>query len=98
MSRTQSIKINAISILLLSLFSFSTSWDFSKAGIDWPSSCSSPNQSPIDISLPFTYYKPKLSFSYAKMQTEYMFYNDGNNLILEGDFGFMHYNDDLFLY
>ena len=97
MSRTQSIKINAISILLLSLFSFSTSWDFSKAGIDWPSSCSSPNQSPIDISLPFTYYKPKLSFSYAKMQTEYMFYNDGNNLILEGDFGFMHYNDDLFL-
>lgn len=97
MSRIQSIKINAISILLLSLITYSISWDFSKAGIDWPSSCNSPKQSPIDISLPFTYYKPQLSFSYSKMQTEYMFYNDGNNLILEGDFGFMHYNNDLYL-
>jgi carbonic anhydrase len=34
-----------------------------------------------------------LSFSYSNMMTEYTFYNDGNNLILEGDFGYMKYNN-----
>lgn len=30
------------------------------------------------------------------MMTEYTFYNDGNNLILEGDFGYMLYNDETY--
>ena len=90
-------KIYTVIYIILTLCSVSHSWDFVKAGADWPGKCHGPKQSPIDISLPFTYYKPNLSFSYSKMQTEYMYYNDGNNLIVEGDFGFMNYNDVTYL-
>jgi hypothetical protein len=30
------------------------------------------------------------------MMTEYSFYNDGNNLLLEGDFGYLTYNDKIY--
>ena len=30
------------------------------------------------------------------MMTEYAFYNNGNNLILEGDFGYIIYNNETF--
>ena len=88
---------NTCLFLLLCIISSTYQWDYSLAGMNWPKTCqytsSNKLQAPIDIALPFTYYKPSITFSYSKMQTEYLFYNDGNNLILEGDFGYMTYND-----
>ena len=37
-----------------------------------------------------------MSFFYTNMMTEYLFFNDGNNLILEGDFGYMTMNNVTF--
>lgn len=67
-----------------------------------PTLCTDPNsefydystqtlKSPIDISEPFEYFRPNFTFTYSNMHTEYNFYNDGVNLILEGDFGYLSY-------
>ena len=37
-----------------------------------------------------------MEFHYQNMMTEYLFYNDGNNLLLEGDFGYLKYNNETF--
>lgn len=109
MNRMLSLKQNYIwltLILIVLSISFSLSWDFNKGGVDWETSCQEGPQAPIDIAKPFTYRRKfiwliisietNLTFSYSNMMTEYSFYNDGNNLILEGDFGFMEYNGDIF--
>jgi carbonic anhydrase len=74
----------------------SNSWNFNKGGADWPDSCKGDNQSPIDISQPFEYRELNITFNYDNMMTEYSFYNDGNNLLLEGDFGYLTYNDKIY--
>ena len=37
--------------------------------------------------------EPTIKFSYSNMLTEYQFLNDGNHLLLEGDFGYVTYDD-----
>ena len=84
------------SLIFLLLFTISKSWDYEKNGKDWPELCKKDNQSPIDISPPFTYKELKINFHYNKMNTEYLLYHDLNNLQLEGDFGYFIYNDEIF--
>jgi carbonic anhydrase len=67
-------------------------WDYNKGGEDWPETCKRGDQAPLDISQPFKFKKSEISFHYSNMMTEYSFYNDGNNLVMEGDYGYMTYN------
>lgn len=51
-------KINSklfLILLLLSNLILCSSWDYNKGGEDWPESCKTPDQSPIDLSHPFEY-------------------------------------------
>jgi len=98
----------SILFILLLILSFSCSkmmpkWNFDKGGEDWPKSCRTLNQPPFDLSAPFEYkgnivhhIATNRTFFYTKMMTEYSFYNNGNNLILEGDFGYILYNNVTF--
>ena len=52
---------------------------------------------PIDISSPFTFYNPKLEFHYNDMHTLYELYNNSKELILEGDFGYMKYENEIYV-
>ena len=98
---------NIFSFLLLFLILYTNifCWDYVKGGLDWPETCqahSYPFQSPIDISPPFTYfpesndiYISNLSYEFHysnKLNTDYLYYTDGNNLIVEGDFGYITVN------
>jgi len=40
--------------------SSSSKWDFEKGGQDWPESCKTAEQAPIDISKPFDYKSKNL--------------------------------------
>ena len=45
-------------LIYLFLFSFSfcsTSWNYNKGGLNWPSTCQGDNQAPLDIHEPFTH-------------------------------------------
>ena len=93
-------------LFFLMLFTNIFSWDYVKGGLDWPETCQAHNypfQAPIDISPPFTYfpesndlYISNLSYQFHysnKLNTDYLYYTDGNNLIVEGDFGYITVND-----
>ena len=92
--------------ILISLISQNISWDYVKGGLDWPESCQSNinyDQGPLDISPPFISLKKTMhpffknitySFHYSKLNTDYLYYNDGNNLITEGDFGYITFNNE----
>ena len=84
------------SLIFLFLLTISKSWNYEKNGNDWKELCKKENQSPIDISPPFTYKELKINFNYNNMNTEYLLYHDLNNLQLEGDFGYLIYNDEIF--
>ena len=83
-------------ILLFTLVLALNCWDYESNGEDWPASCKEGDQGPIDISPPFTYQPFELLFNYAAMNTEYLLYHDSNNLILEGDFGYITHNDVIY--
>ena len=84
------------SFIYISILLFTTCWDYDKNGEDWPSQCHKGLQTPIDLSPPFTYKQFNYKFTYEEMNTEYLFYHDNNNLILEGDFGYLSYNDKVY--
>ena len=95
-----------IFLLIISIITEIKTWDYVKGGMDWPESCQSSiyfDQGPLDISPPFKSIKktsnPKFqnisySFHYSKLNTDYLYYNDGNNLIVEGDFGYIILNNE----
>jgi carbonic anhydrase len=91
------------SLLLLTSFSINLiscgipKWNYYKHGDDWGNQCKKKqNQAPIDISGPYKFSKPNIKFFYSKMMTESNFLNNGNNLILEGDFGYIIYNNSTY--
>ena len=84
------------SLIFILTILFTTCWDYDKNGSDWPTQCHKGLQTPIDLSPPFTYKQFKYKFTYEEMNTEYLFYHNNNNLILEGDFGYLTYNDKIY--
>ncbi len=85
-------KILILELLIINIIT----WNYEKKGLDWPLLCKKENQSPIDISPPFIYKELKVQFHYNNMNTEYLLYHDLNNLQLEGDFGYLIYNDEIY--
>ena len=95
-----------IFLLIISIITEIKTWDYVKGGMDWPESCQSNiyfDQGPLDISPPFISIQKTLnpkfqnisySFHYSKLNTDYLYYNDGNNLIVEGDFGYIILNNE----
>lgn len=96
MSSTKKTQSKIFTFIFLCLLIKSACWNYDSNGSDWPDSCKAGEQAPIDISPPFTYQPNPLKFSYAEMNTEYLLYHDGNNLILEGDFGFIEFDNKIY--
>mgnify|MGYP003294567083 CR=1 FL=1 len=88
------LSFNFLLILFLSFHSIKT-WDYLLGGHDWKEQCKSKSQAPIDISAPFTYAEADLQFYYNKGSSTYHLKNDGNNLLVEGDLGYIKYNGDV---
>ena len=84
------------SLIFILTILFTTCWDYDKNGSDWPAQCHKGLQTPIDLSPPFTYKQFNYKFTYEEMNTEYLFYHNNNNLILEGDFGYLTYNNKIY--
>ena len=78
------------------LFISINSWDFNYNGKDWPETCKTQNQSPINISPPFNYKELKINFNYNNMNTQYFLSHDKNFLRLDGDFGYITYNNEIY--
>jgi len=50
------------SLLLQCVSNTEMKWDFNKGGQDWPDSCKTGDQAPIDISKPFEYKSNLISY------------------------------------
>lgn len=83
-------------VIFLFLLIKTSCWDYNLNGADWPDTCKLGDQAPIDVSPPFTYQPFPLKFNYEEMNTEYLLYHDSNNLILEGDFGYIEYDNKIY--
>jgi carbonic anhydrase len=83
-------------IFLAFLFVLINSWNFDYNGKDWPDSCKTSNQCPINISPPFNYKELKIKFNYNDMNTQYYLSHDQNFLRLDGDFGYITYNNEIY--
>ena len=81
-----------LAFLFISIYS----WDFNYNGKDWPETCKTQNQSPINISPPFNYKELKINFNYNNMNTQYFLSHDKNFLRLDGDFGYITYNNEIY--
>jgi carbonic anhydrase len=68
-------------------------WNYKSAGGDWENSCHTGLQSPINITGPFVYKKQNIEFFYKSALPEKLL-NDGNNLVAEGDFGYIIYEGE----
>ena len=92
------------SLVLVSLLQCTYSWDYSQMGANWKGGCAaSSGQSPINIDQPFSYegktsvrrIVPDISFHYNTVVGSPLI-NDGNNLKIQADFGFMMYKGDIY--
>lgn len=91
---------NSILFILLVFFNsicLIANWDYRAEGTDWDESCKKGPQAPIDISAPFLFKDIDIQFFYSNMMTEYSLYQDGNNLQVDGDFGYVQYEKGVYV-
>ncbi|MCQ2820519.1 MAG: carbonic anhydrase family protein, partial [archaeon] len=81
-------------LLIPSISPLIPNWNYAQSGNDWPSTCNEGNQSPINISPPFTYKPNPLKIFYQRTVGESFISHNKNNLRIEGDFGYIQYNNE----